>query len=55
MPFDFLSVLVVRGGVMCLPTPPSWFSEETILNHKNSEILVFVFIHSGVVYQIIFV
>ena len=23
--FDFLSVLVVRGGAMCLPTPPSWF------------------------------
>ena len=25
LPFDFLSVLVVRGGAMCLPTPPSWF------------------------------
>ena len=24
--FDFLSVLVVRGGAVCLPTPPSWFS-----------------------------
>ena len=24
--FDFLSVLVVRGGSVCLPTPPSWFS-----------------------------
>ena len=24
--FDFLSVLVVRGGTVCLPTPPSWFS-----------------------------
>ena len=24
--FDFPSVLVVRGGAMCLPTPPSWFS-----------------------------
>ena len=23
--FDFLSVLVVRGGAVCLPTPPSWF------------------------------
>ena len=23
---DFLSVLVVRGGTVCLPTPPSWFS-----------------------------
>ena len=24
--FNFLSVLVVRGGTVCLPTPPSWFS-----------------------------
>ena len=24
--FDFLSVLVVRGGAVCLPTLPSWFS-----------------------------
>ena len=23
--FDFLSVLVVRGGTVCLPMPPSWF------------------------------
>ena len=26
LPFDFLSVLVVQGGAVCLPTPPSWFS-----------------------------
>ena len=26
LPFDFLSVLVVRGGAVCLCTPPSWFS-----------------------------
>ena len=26
LPFDFLSVLVVRGGTVCLLTPPSWFS-----------------------------
>ena len=25
LPLDFLSVLVVRGGAVCLPTPPSWF------------------------------
>ena len=25
LPFDCLSVLVVRGGAVCLPTPPSWF------------------------------
>ena len=24
LPFDFLSVLAVRGGIVCLPTPPSW-------------------------------
>ena len=24
---DFLSALVVRGGAMCPPMPPSWFSE----------------------------
>ena len=26
MPFDSLSVLVVGGGAVCLPSPPSWFS-----------------------------
>ena len=26
LPFDFLSVLVVQGGAVCLSTPPSWFS-----------------------------
>ena len=25
LPFDFLSILVVRGGAVCLPTPPSCF------------------------------
>ena len=25
LPFDFLSVLVVGGGVVCLPMPPFWF------------------------------
>ena len=28
LPFDFLSVLVVGGGAVCLPTPPSWFSTD---------------------------
>ena len=28
LPFDFLSVLVVRGCTVCLPTPPSWFSPQ---------------------------
>ena len=27
LPFDFLSVLVVRGGSVCLPMLPSWFSD----------------------------
>ena len=26
LPFDFPSVLVVRVGAVCLPTPPCWFS-----------------------------
>ena len=26
LPFNSLSVLVVRGGAVCLPMPPSWFS-----------------------------
>ena len=29
---DFLSVLVVRGGAVCLSTPPSWFSQSSYLN-----------------------
>ena len=33
LPFDFMSVLVVRGGAVCLPTLPSWFSK--ILPSKN--------------------
>ena len=28
---DFLSVLVVRGGAVCLPTLPSWFSVDYFL------------------------
>ena len=31
LPLDFLSVLVVRGGAVCLPRPPSWFSTPVIL------------------------
>ena len=31
LPFDFLSVLVVRGGAGCLPTPPSWFSRPIVI------------------------
>ena len=31
LPFDSLSVLVVRGGAVCLPTLPSWFSKNNIL------------------------
>ena len=26
LPFSFTSVLVVRGGAVCPPMPPSWFS-----------------------------
>ena len=28
LPVDFLSVLVVQGGAVCLPMQPSWFSSE---------------------------
>ena len=36
LPFDFLSVLVVRGGAVCLPTLPSWFREsEPVLNTED--------------------
>ena len=31
LPFDFLSVLVVRGGAVCLPTPPSWSKSQMSL------------------------
>ena len=34
-PFDFLSVLVVRGGTVCLPMPPSWFSLVSFLNKEH--------------------
>ena len=30
--FDSLSVLVVRGGAVCLPTPPSWFPRISFLS-----------------------
>ena len=31
LPFNFLSVLVVRGGAVCLPTPSSWFCSMKLL------------------------
>ena len=36
MLFDSLSVLVVRGGAVCLPTPPSWFSIPVILTWSEA-------------------
>ena len=35
LPFDFLSVLVVRGGAVCLPTLPSWFSVTTNFHYQQ--------------------
>ena len=32
LPLDFPSVLVVRGGAVCLPTPPSWFSRQCLFS-----------------------
>ena len=44
--FDSLSVLVVRGGAVCLPTPPFWFqcvfSKSNFLLHNHSYIIVTV-------------
>ena len=40
LPFDFLSVLVVRGCAVCLPMPPSWFSHAAVfftLNLKHPQ------------------
>ena len=37
LPFNFLSVLVVRGGAVCLPTPPSWFSFK-LLKHLGQNL-----------------
>ena len=39
LPFDFLSVLVVRGGAVCLPMPPSWFSLFRVFNNLNGKTL----------------
>ena len=38
LPFDFLSVLVVRRDAVCLPMTPSWFS----LLHRILYVLVYV-------------
>ena len=51
LPFDFLSVLVVRGGAACLPTPPSWFSSpgpyfKNTHKHLAAANLVCVFLKS---------
>ena len=36
LPLDFLSVLVVRGGAVCLPMLPSWFSPYCIFIHPET-------------------
>ena len=41
---DFLSVLVVRGGAVGLPTPPSWFSSKLV------SFCVFYFYFSIIIY-----
>ena len=50
LPFDSLSVLVVRGGAVCLPTLPSWFSQfvdsfewstYSIMSFENKFIFIF--------------
>ena len=39
MLLDILSVLVVQGGAVCLPTPPSWFSGPTGVFNQRFETL----------------
>ena len=42
--FDFLSVLVVRGGAVCLPMPPSWSSlHHYFFKHVFYPLLLFSF------------
>ena len=41
LPFDFLSVLVVRGGAVCLPTLPSWFSQTIVFLFSFNFILYY--------------
>ena len=40
MPLDSLSVLVMRGGAVCLPMPPSWFSRLFSLGMKKLSIFM---------------
>ena len=39
VPFYFLSVLVVRGGAVCLPTPPYWFSRPCDMNFNHCTLM----------------
>ena len=41
LPFDFLSVLVVRGGAVCLPMPPSWFSSLSHFEYDSHTVHMF--------------
>ena len=43
LPFNFLSVLVVRGGAVCLPTPPSWFSWSLVSLESGGWISYFLY------------
>ena len=39
LPFDFLSVLVVRGGSVCLPMPTSWFCLVNLIFRTQTSIM----------------
>ena len=45
LPFDFLSVLVVRGGAVCLPMPPSWFPQNDSLKNYKSDFVFMFLVH----------
>ena len=39
MLFDSLSVLVVQGGAVCLPTLPSWFFNKVVFKRESLVLL----------------
>ena len=44
--FNSLSVLVVRGGAVCLPTPPSWFIFFVYMYMSYFALSIYVSMHS---------
>ena len=56
LPFDFLSVLVVQGGAVCLPMPPSWFSPGlfdffNVVSPSNYLCPIYLFIYLFIIFR----